>query len=106
MKVHETRPILVWADVDVGIADLVEHLQRFAGVRTLTSCQGTVDEGGAEPYAGYVRITWRDDKVLAKLKRLFDVEVEGECYGMLRLKPGTAYKVGDGMSTLVRKQAG
>src|ERR1700677_830715 len=41
-----TRLVSVWVDVDEGIADLVEYLNTIPGVRTHTSCQGTLTEGG------------------------------------------------------------
>jgi tRNA(Phe) wybutosine-synthesizing methylase Tyw3 len=43
--IHETIPVQVWADIDVGIADLVKLLNKIPGVRTFASCQGTIGEG-------------------------------------------------------------
>jgi hypothetical protein len=31
---HKTRPVQVWADVDLGIADMVVYLNTIPGVRT------------------------------------------------------------------------
>lgn len=59
---HPTVPVQVWADVDVGIADLVRRLNTLPGVRTVASCQGG-------HYRPYVMVTWEDDAALALLAR-------------------------------------
>jgi hypothetical protein len=56
--VHETKRVLVWADVDAGIADLVCYLNAIPGVTTHSSCQGTIGEGGAKPYRPYVLVSF------------------------------------------------
>jgi hypothetical protein len=58
---HETRPVQVWVDADVGIADAIIYLNTIAGVRTHASCQGTVGEGGPNPYRAQVMATWTDE---------------------------------------------
>lgn len=67
---HPTVPVRVWADVDAGIADFVIALNEVPGIRTLASCQGTLGEGGAEPYEGHVMISWEDDAALARISHL------------------------------------
>ena len=71
--VHKTRAVQVWADVDEGIADLVAYLNTIPGVRTFASCQGTIEEGGAEPYRPYVMVAWSEAATLARLQTEFDV---------------------------------
>lgn len=71
--VHETVPVLVWADVDVGIVDVVRRLNDIPGVRTHASCQGTLGEGGAKPYPPQVMVSWQTAKALAQIKAEFDV---------------------------------
>lgn len=70
MADHTTKPIKVWADIDVGIADFVLALNEIPGVRTLASCQGTIGEGGAEPYEPHVMVSWQDDVALDRLSHL------------------------------------
>jgi hypothetical protein len=82
-KVHETYPVQVWADIDVGIAGLVGYLNGIPGVRTTASCQGTIGEGGAEPHGPYVMAHW-PPHVEARLREEFDVEVLGEGWGYVR----------------------
>jgi hypothetical protein len=65
--IHRTVPVFVWVDVDEGIADFVRHLNTLPGIRTLASCQGTLGEGGHEPYPPQVMVTWEDDAALALL---------------------------------------
>lgn len=81
--IHQTVPVQVWADVDTGIADCVRHLNTIPGVRTHDSCQGTIGEGGPEPYRAYVTVSWQDATALAQLQAEFDVEVEGEAWGLV-----------------------
>ena len=73
---HETRPIQVWVDADIGIADVVDRLNDIEGVRTESSCQGTIGEGGPNPYRAQVMCTWTPE-ALVKLREEFDVEPEG-----------------------------
>jgi hypothetical protein len=79
--IHQTTPVQVWVDVDEGIAEVVRYLQTIPCVRTHTSCQGTIGEGGPEPYRAYVTVTWDDDAALARLQQEFDLEVEGDHWG-------------------------
>lgn len=71
--VHETMPVQVWADIDVGIATVVEYLNTIPGVRTHASCQGTIGEGGAAPYRPQVLVTWSDDATFERLASEFDM---------------------------------
>jgi hypothetical protein len=73
--IHQTTPLQVWADIDVGIADLVRALNVISGVRTYSSCQGTLGEGGHKPYAAYVTVSWSDADGLARIQELCVVEV-------------------------------
>lgn len=66
-KLHTTRAIKVWADVDEGIADFVLLLNEILGIRTIASCQGTIGEGGAAPYEAHVMVTWDDDAARQRL---------------------------------------
>ncbi len=80
---HPTRPILVWVDVDLGIADLVSRLNTIPGVRTLASCQGTIGEGGPNPYPAQVMATWADDEVETRLRQEFDITPLGDHWGYI-----------------------
>lgn len=84
MKPHETRAVRVWVDVDAGIAELVMALQWLPCVRTHSSCQGTIGEGGSSPYRPYVHVSWTDPKALEMLRAEFDLseihENEQHCY--------------------------
>lgn len=79
---HPTRPIQVWVDADEGIADIVVYLNTIAGVRTLASCQGTISEGGPNPYRAQVMATWTDE-AFERLEKEFDVTVLGDRWGYL-----------------------
>ena len=72
MTVHKTEPVAVWVDVDEGIADAVAYLNSLRGVRTFASCQGTIGEGGAEPYRPYVHAYWPQD-VQAQIEERFEI---------------------------------
>ena len=73
--IHQTVPVQVWADVDVGIADLVKYLNTIPGVRTHASCQGTIGEGGPEPYGPQVMVSWDRESSRVKLESEFDVRI-------------------------------
>ena|SRR5579863_9550820 len=79
---HKTRPVQVWIDADLGIADMVEYLQTFPGLRTFASCQGTLGEGGASPYRSHVMAAWPPD-TYEHLAVEFDVTLLGEHWGYL-----------------------
>lgn len=79
--IHETVPVQVWIDVDMGIADVVRCLTEMPGIRCHSSCQGTIGEGGPEPYAAYVLVTWDDDEAYARLVAGYDVSIEGDHWG-------------------------
>lgn len=70
--VHETVPVQVWADVDVGIAEMVKYLNTIPGVRTHASCQGTIGEGGPKPYRPQVCVSWDTEETFARLNAEFD----------------------------------
>ena len=80
--IHQTREIKVWVDVDEGIADFVLELTEIEGIRCHASCQGTIGEGGADPYEAHVMVTWTDDKARARLDR-WRVEHVGPNLGMV-----------------------
>ena len=70
--VHKTVPLLVWADIDEGIADMVRYLNTIPGLRTEASCQGTLGEGGPHPYRAQVMTVWKDPDIFERLKEEFD----------------------------------
>lgn len=70
---HKQVPIQVWVDIDEGIVDLVRHLNTIPGVRTHASCQGTIGEGGPNPYRPQVMVTWDTAETFARLKSEFDM---------------------------------
>ena len=80
--IHETIPVQVWADVDVGVADLVRRLNAIPGVRTHASCQGTIGEGGAEPYEAHVMVSWWTDEARVAMEP-YGLVVQGEAHGMV-----------------------
>jgi DNA-binding XRE family transcriptional regulator len=51
--IHKTRPVRVWVDVDQGVADVVDTLNRHPDVRTFASCEGTP---GHRP--AYIMVGW------------------------------------------------
>jgi hypothetical protein len=79
-KPHPTIAIQVWADVDQGIAALVKYLNTIPGVRTHASCQGTLGEGGPNPYRPYVMASWPAE-VEAQIAAEYDIELLGEHWG-------------------------
>jgi hypothetical protein len=79
---HQTEPVQVWADVDVGISAFVRYLNTIPGVRTHASCQGTIGEGGPEPYGPQVMVSWWTDDARKALEQL-GLTIEGECYGLV-----------------------
>jgi hypothetical protein len=79
---HETRAVQVWADIDVGIADTVVYLNTIPGVRTFASCQGTLGEGGPQPYRAQVMASWPAEAA-EKLEAQFDITVLGDNWGYI-----------------------
>ena len=65
---HETVPMQVWADIDVGVAEMVKYLNTIPGVRTYAACQG------GESYRPYVMVSWPDEATLTRLSSEFDFE--------------------------------
>ena len=82
MTPHQTRPVQVWADVDLGIADMVVYLNTIPGVRTEASCQRTIGEGGPAPYRAQVLTMWPTE-AFERLQREFDITRHGENWGYL-----------------------
>lgn len=78
--VHRTVPVQVWADVDEGVANFVRHLNTLPGVRTYASCQGTIGEGGPEPYPAFVMVGWENEEARRSLEA-FGLVPEGEAFG-------------------------
>jgi hypothetical protein len=70
--IHMTRPVQVWADVDERIAGAVQFLNTLPGVRTFASCQGTIGEGGAEPYRPYV-MAYFPEEFRAQIEKGFEI---------------------------------
>jgi hypothetical protein len=64
-------PVLVWVDVDIGVAKWVRLLNSLPGVRTFASCQGT------ESYCAYIMVSFVDDKARARIERDFILEDVG-----------------------------
>jgi hypothetical protein len=76
---HETRPVQVWIDADLGIAELVEQLNAIEGVRTHASCQGSIGEGGPEQYGPTLK-----SHGPMRRRAKYQIEVQGEAWGYLR----------------------
>jgi len=91
--IHETTPVQVWVNVDVGIADLVRYLNTIPGVRTTASCQGTLGEGGPHPYPAHVDVTWDSPETLARLQAEFDTAIEGVAWGTVFREPRTPEQI-------------
>jgi hypothetical protein len=87
---HRTRPLQVWVDVDEGIYDMVAYLQTIPGVRTQASCQGTIGEGGPNPYRAQVMASW-SSAAETRLLAEFDVTLLGERWGYLHPRDGTLW---------------
>ena len=85
---HKTVPIQVWVDVDEGIAETVKYLNTIPGVRTYASCQGTLGEGGPEPYGPQVMVSWKGADIMWRLSQEFALELLGESLGYVRPKCG------------------
>ena len=82
---HKTRAVQVWADIDEGIADMVVYLNTIDGVRTIASCQGTIGEGGPNPYRPQVMAAWTVE-AFERLRKEFDVTLLGDGWGNLHPK--------------------
>lgn len=75
---HQTVPVLVWVDVDIAVAPIVRFLNGIPGIRTHSSCQGTIGEKGPAPYGPYVLISWRDDTALEEVSFHYEVRLAGD----------------------------
>jgi hypothetical protein len=73
----ETEVVMVKVDADAGIAQMVVDLNEIRGVRTHTSCQGTIGEGGPHPYRAYVMCSWSRPEALEALKAKYIVRPQG-----------------------------
>jgi hypothetical protein len=101
---HKTVPIQVWVDVDEGVCGLVAYLNTISGVRTLASCQGTIGEGGSEPYPAQVMACWPSeaaDQIYAE----FEVTLLGNGWGYLRPKRRVVMQTEEAEVTLVLNQS-
>jgi hypothetical protein len=87
MKPHITVPVLVWIDVDEGIARAVRWLNQIKGVRTFASCQGILNEGGKEPYRPQVMI-YAEGAALKAIQQYFDLGERGDGWLYVHPKPG------------------
>ena len=84
--IHQTRAVQVWVDADLGIASMVEALNLIPGVRTHASCQGSIGEGGPEPYGPYVEVSWPNAETIEVLRAQFLIETKGPAWGYARPK--------------------
>lgn len=82
---HESVPVQVWIDVDTGIAEDVRWLNSLSGARTFTSCQGTIGEGGPQPYEPYIQAWWPVEHE-AVIRERFHLISEGNGWRNLRPK--------------------
>jgi len=84
---HDLQPkssVKVWVDIDNGIADEVKWLNRFKGVRTFASCEGTIGEGGANPHKAYV-MAYIPEIHLPDILKKFEIGEKGD--GWVYLHP-------------------
>lgn len=97
MQPHKTTRIKVWVDCDVGIAEMVLYLNTIRGVTSYASCQGTIGEGGPNPYRPQVMCSWTPE-IFDRLKKEYDVTLMGDNWGYLhpkktkRMKPENVAK--------------
>lgn len=82
---HEQVIIMVKIEVDKGVADLVKLLNDIDGVYTHASCQGTIGEGGPNPYRTQVLTSWPND-LDWWMHQQFDITDQGECWGYVHEK--------------------
>jgi hypothetical protein len=75
-EIHDSRIVMVKVDADLGIAHMVAELNTISGVRTTSSCQGTIGEGLPHPYRAYVLCEWTPE-ALEILKTLYIVRPQG-----------------------------
>jgi hypothetical protein len=78
--VHDTERVQIWASVDKGIASFVRYLNTIPGVYTHACCQGTIGEGGAEPYPAEVAVSWETPAARSILLSL-GLKEEGQAHG-------------------------
>jgi hypothetical protein len=73
---HKQRPLLVWADIDEGIYEMVADLNTMSGVRTHASCQGTLDEVplGPAPYGPQVMVSWATPEARSLIAAKYRIE--------------------------------
>ena len=88
---HETVPVQVWADIDTGIAEMVRYLNTLPGLRTDASCQGTIGEGGPNPYRAQVLAHW-PAALRMRLQEEFDVTLLGDDWGYLHPRDEAALR--------------
>jgi tRNA(Phe) wybutosine-synthesizing methylase Tyw3 len=82
--VHEHITVWVKVHVDIGIASMVGRLNQMIGVYTSSSCQGTIGEGGAEPYGPFVAVYWEDETARHRIEAEYDLTIEGDSFGTAR----------------------
>jgi hypothetical protein len=78
-KQHGSRPVMVRTDVDLGIADEVEFLNRFQEIRTFASCQGSPS------YRPYVMAWWPPEHN-AMIREMYDLGEDGDGWTYLHPK--------------------
>jgi hypothetical protein len=87
-SIHKMVPVQVWADVDEGIAPLVKYLNTISGIRTHGSCQGTIGQGGQEPYGPYVTVSYHSEEAEMRVRREFDCEEVAQSTAIVRPREG------------------
>jgi hypothetical protein len=73
---HTTVPVQVWIDADEKIAAPLRWLNSLSGVRTFSSCEGTIVEGGPAPYGAYIKAWWPPEHDV-EIKQRFKIIAEG-----------------------------
>jgi len=69
---HKQVRLQVWAMVDTGIVEHVQHLNQIPGVMTHTSCEG------GETYAPYIMVTWETDEAREAIVAEYYLTDEGD----------------------------
>jgi hypothetical protein len=80
---HDTTPVRVWVDIDTPMVEMVVYLNTLPGLRTISACQGTIGEGGPNPYGPYVMAQWPVELEL-RLREEFEIELVGTSWGYIR----------------------
>lgn len=65
---------------------MVSYLNTIQGVRTHASCQGTLGEGGPNPYRPQVMVTWDTYAAFNRLRDEFDITMLGDALAYVHPK--------------------